>query len=223
MNQNPGLPLRPRKLARAKQALLRAAVARLDSRTLEEIPVKELCDAAGVSEASFFNYFPKKSDLLVYFVRIWSLDVSWRALHGKRGATARESIEEIFLETARQAAAHPGVMSEVIAHQARMETPPDLHLTAADRVVAFPDRPGIEDVPAGGLDTVLPPLIDRAVLGGELPESTDRNMALLGFSTIFLGLPVMARRLDPPALGEMYIRLIGLFWEGLIAKGKRSP
>ena len=185
-----------------KQALLRAAVERLDSRTLEEIPVKELCDAAGVSEASFFNYFPKKSDLLVYFVRIWSLDVSWRALHGKRGATARESIEEIFLETARQAAAHPGVMSEVIAHQARMDTPPDLHLTAADRVVAFPDR---------------------AVRGGELPESTDRNMALLGFSTIFLGLPVMARRLDPPALGEMYIRLVGLFWEGLTAKGKRPP
>ncbi len=49
------LQKRARKLAQAKQALLAAAVERLDRRTLDEIPVQELCDAAQVSPASFFN------------------------------------------------------------------------------------------------------------------------------------------------------------------------
>ena len=104
------IPLRQRKQAQTRLALLDAVLARLDGkRTLDDIPVKELCDAANISQASFFNYFPSKTDLLVYFVQIWSLDLAGRVHTGAGGAagsSAREAIESIFVSTAREARQH---------------------------------------------------------------------------------------------------------------------
>lgn len=63
------------------------------------------------------------------------------------------------------------------------------------RGVSGPPR-NRETVAAGGLDTILPPLIDRAVRNGELPVGVDRDAVLLGLSTIFFGLPVFSRRIE---------------------------
>src|SRR5215468_4484063 len=95
------IPLRPRKQAQTRLTLLRAVLARLDgTRTLDDINVRELCDEAEISEASFFNYFPKKTDLLVHFIRLWSLDLAWRVQHELGQATARDAIEAILVATA---------------------------------------------------------------------------------------------------------------------------
>src|SRR5215210_4290457 len=79
------ISLRERKFAKTKLALLRAAVTRLEQKRLSEITVKELCEHVQVSEATFFNYFPRKDDLLHYFTRIWTLEV---LLHARQAAGA---------------------------------------------------------------------------------------------------------------------------------------
>lgn len=58
------LSLREKKYAKTKLALLDAATERIGEKTFDAISVKELCEQAEVSEATFFNYFPKKQDLL---------------------------------------------------------------------------------------------------------------------------------------------------------------
>lgn len=211
------IPLRQRKQAQTRQALLRAVVERLDGRrTLDEINVKELCREADISEASFFNYFPKKSDVLVYFVQVWSLGLAWRVRHELAGRSARAAIEAIFASTAREVREHPGVMAEILAHQARMaEVPRAADLPLADRVVAYPDRPGIEDVPGLGLDGLLPPLIDRAVREGELPAAVDRRAAFLALTAIFFGVPLVLRRIDPALVEPAYRQQLDIVWTGL--------
>ena len=73
------LPLRQRKFARTKLALLDATLESLRSRSLDEVRVADLCAAADISPASFFNYFPQKADVLVYHVQLWSLEIAWHA------------------------------------------------------------------------------------------------------------------------------------------------
>ena len=57
--------LRQRKFARTRLALAGALSKALVQQTLSEVSVKALCREAEVSEATFFNYFPRKEDILV--------------------------------------------------------------------------------------------------------------------------------------------------------------
>jgi AcrR family transcriptional regulator len=211
-----GLPLRQRKFARTKLGLLEAAVALLRTATLDEVPVRALCDAVTISEASFFNYFSRKSDLLWYYVQLWSIEMAW---HGRRFAEARgglAAIEDIFAMTARRYAENPAVMGEIIAAQARLTEPPQFaEVTLAERLLAFPDLEGVDDLEGEGLDTLLPPLIERAVAADELPGDIDRVGTLVALATIFLGLPVVLRRSPPEALEQAYHSQLQLLWAGL--------
>jgi AcrR family transcriptional regulator len=217
------IPLRPRKIAQTRAALLRAVLARLDgTRALEEINVRELCNEAAISEASFFNYFPKKIDLLVFFIRLWSLDLAWRIHHELAAVSARKALEEILVATARAMRMHPGVMPEIIAFLARSTTIPVGDLELADRLVAYPDRDGIETVPATGLSGLLPPLIARAIREGELPATTDRKTALLSLTSVFFGVPLMLWRRDPDGVEHAYRRQLAVAWAGLQAAPRMS-
>jgi AcrR family transcriptional regulator len=218
------LPLRQRKFATTKLSLLRAAVERLDARSLDELRVRELCDAVGISEASFFNYFPRKTDLLLYFVQIWTVDVAWHVLREKPApSSVNAAIRRIFDVTAAQATDHPRVMAEVLAVQARLTTQPSMQpLTLAERLSAFPGRQGIEDVPEHGLDSLLPDLLRRAVRQGELPQRTDLRAATLGLTAIFFGVPIVMRRIDPSAIARTYRSQLEIYWAGLSAIPRRS-
>jgi AcrR family transcriptional regulator len=217
------LPLRARKYAQTKIGLLRAAIAALAERPLDLVPVKDLCAAVSISEASFFNYFPRKSDLLVYFVQLWSVEMAWHARRLAREKGGLAAIEGIFAVTARRIADHPAVMGEIIAHQARMSEAPELgEITLAERLLAYPDLDGIADVPAAGLDAIVPPLLEQAVASGELPRHVDRSAALLAIASIFFGVPIVFRRLDVAAIEPMYREQLRLVWAGLRALPRKG-
>ena len=110
--------LRERKFARTKLALLQAALERMRDKKLDEIPVKELCDEVEVSEATFFNYFPKKNDLLHYLIQVWTIEVAWHAQSTVGEECGLRFIEQVFDYTGKKLADHPRLMLEIIAHMA---------------------------------------------------------------------------------------------------------
>lgn len=213
------IPLRPRKLAITRVKLLEAAVEQLDRKSLDELQVRDLCRIVGISEASFFNYFAKKSDLLIYFVQLWGLEVAWHGLLAEpRPGSPREAIERIFELTGAQVAKHPGVMGEVLAAQARLTGPIEPgEITLAERLAAFPDKPGIEQLEARGLDSLFPELLAQAVRRGDLPKRTDVRAAFLGLAAIFFGVPIALRRIDPRLIGPAYQQQLAIYWAGLEA------
>jgi AcrR family transcriptional regulator len=172
----------------------------------------------GVSEASFFNYFARKSDVLLYAVQLWSVEMAWHAQQIAEASSGLAAITEIFALTARQVAEHPEPMAEIIAGQARMTTRPVFaSLTVAERLLRFPTLEGIATVRGEGLDEILPPLIDRAIAAGELPADTDRQRLLVALATVFLGLPVVLRGANSAHLEDAYRNHLALLWAGLRA------
>ncbi len=215
-------PLRQRKYARTKLALLEAFTARLGTQTYEAVRIKDLCAAADISEASFFNYFQRKEDLLDYFIQVWSLSVGWHArkVLAEHGALA--AIEDVFVRTAADISQHPRVMAEIVVFQARRETPhAPSDLTLAERLLAYPALEGIESVPARGLDAIFPELIGAAKTLGQLPADADGDFLFVNLATMFFGAPLVLRATNPAAVGELWRAQLAQLFRAVGAKAAR--
>jgi len=145
---NPTRPtLRERKFARTRLALAEAATQHMQAASFETLSVKALCEKVQVSEATFFNYFPKKDDLIVYLDHLWTLELNW---YGQQSAIQHSGlavIDAMFRYTSIQIQKKPGLMGEVIAHEARArQRSADPEITRAERLLAFPDLDGIDEM-----------------------------------------------------------------------------
>jgi AcrR family transcriptional regulator len=211
------IPLRERKFARTKVALLAAALRRLSQgRRLESIPVKELCEEVEVSEATFFNYFPRKSDLILYSVQLWTIEAVART-RDLRGLSA---IEEIFRMTGEKLEPNLNFMLELIAQQAQNDDPQEFpDVSTAERLAAFPDLPGALDAEVRrSVSQLFRGHLTEAVDDGELPRTTDVEHGILCLATIFFGLPLVLHcgSIEAP-VRALWQRQLHTLWAGLRA------
>jgi len=209
-------PLRARKRARTRVALVEALTVRLVDQSLDEVPVSELCDEVGISQGTFFNHFPSKAHLLTHFIQLWSLKV---ALLGSRAAAEHASplaaIEALFAATADETRAYPRVMSEIIAHQARgFEHEGMEPVELVERLLFLDDDPEAASLPDEGLSTLLSGWLAAAVARGLLPEGTDVMELTLAVASVFFGVPLLLGRESPELVGPLYARQLQLVWAG---------
>lgn len=210
--------LRERKFARTRLALAEAVTSHLEVAPFESLSVKALCERVQISEATFFNYFPKKEDLIIYLDRLWTLELNWygrQAMQQQRGLAV---IEALFRYTSIQVQKKPGLMGEIIAHEARTRerhTGPEI--TSAERMIAFADLEDIESLPDDSLENLLRSSLQAAIDQGELPENTAIAAAMVALVSIFYGVPLAMQHANPAAIGAMYRQQLSLLWSGLRA------
>ena len=189
------LPLREKKFARVRLAVLSVVLQLMKERSLAEISVREICEAAQVAPATFFNYFPSKEDVLVYYMQLWSIPITLQCRAVAVQRTVLDAIITVFDYTAREMEQYPRLMFEIIAYIAHATEPPHPpSLTRAERLLAFPDLPGAEDVEPQSIDELFTALLKQAVRAGELPSSRETEAMALLLKTIFYGVPLATRR-----------------------------
>ena len=212
--KKPGL--RERKFAKTKISLVRAALQRLEDVGLDEVSVRDLCETVEVSEATFFNYFVKKSELLDYDIQLWMLEIGWHI--GQSDVRGLKAIGAVFDRVAYQFQHQPGAMAEVVAHQARQRGKSvPVEISSAERQMAFPELDGIEKVPAMGLDRLWLSGLEQAVGDGELPSNTHQATVLAGLAAIFYGVPLALSSTNPAAIASMYRQQLAIYWAGVRA------
>lgn len=216
--------LREKKFARTRLALAGALAAALADQPLTDISVKALCQAAEVSEATFFNYFPSKSDLMSYLAHLWLLELGWHiqaAAEKQRGLTV---IDALFAHAAATCLRKPGVFRELLVWIARGgNLDPALTISAIEKQLAFPELANIEQLPLKGIDAWLVAEVQAAVAGGALPTNTLLPTLLAGLLSILLGVPMTLLASDPTRVGPMYRQQLALLWAGVRASaGQRS-
>jgi AcrR family transcriptional regulator len=208
--------LRERKFARTRLALAEVTTQHLNSASLESLSVKSLSERVQISEATFFNYFPRKDALIAYLDKLWTLELSW---YGRQAAAQHEGlavIEALFRYTAIQVQKKPGLMGEIIAYEARdREHAPRPEITLAERNMAFPDLDGIEDIEVDNLEALFKTALMQAIKQVELPENTMIPAAMVGLVSIFYGVPLAIQHSNPASIGPMYRQQLELLWAGL--------
>ncbi|MFT5460201.1 MAG: AcrR family transcriptional regulator [Myxococcota bacterium] len=207
--------LRQTKAAKIRLALLDALVERLVERPLDGIPTKELCRAVGISEPTFYKYFPQKSDLLTYFIQLWSVEGAARAFTVAEADGALAGLHTLFEDTGDGFVKHPALMLEVIRHQSRMGPEHVLQpLASIDRRLRFGDRPDLDALPDLGLGALLPDLIGRAICEGALPASVDVGSLTLALACIFFGVPLVVGPRAPDQVPAAYRAQLALALAG---------
>ncbi|MEZ5541157.1 MAG: TetR/AcrR family transcriptional regulator [Pseudomonadota bacterium] len=210
--------LRERKFARTRLALAEAATQHLEVASFETLSVRSLCERVQISEATFFNYFPRKEDLIVYLDRLWTLELNWYGRQAAQQQKGTAVIDALFRYTAIQIQKKPGLMGEVIAHEARArERTQGIEITTAERLMAFSDLEGIEDLPDDSLEALLRNSLQAAIDQGELPPNTAIAAAMVALVSIFYGVPLAMQHANPAAIGAMYRQQLALLWAGLRA------
>ena len=209
------LPLRERKYAATKAALLEAVLTRLNDETLESISVKEVCREVQVSETTFFNYFDSKQAVIFYLVQLWSIRAGWEMQQTlAQGGGYLDAICTLFDLTAEQVVQSPGVMGEIVAWQALNRdkvvfTP----LTPAEYALHFPDKSDIEQLQAQGIDQLLGAQLRAAQQDGDLPADSDLPALALALMAIFFVTPVLLQQGADADVKDAYrrqLQLVGL-------------
>jgi AcrR family transcriptional regulator len=218
MAATPRFSLRERKFARTRLTLADIVTHHLENAPLEALSVKALCERAQISEATFFNYFPKKEAIVVYLDKLWSLELNWYGLQVAGQQKGLSVIEALFRYAAIQIQKKPGLMGEIIACQAKERTRATLpDITQAERMLAFRDLTGIEDIGEDNLESVFRQALQQAIDQGELPPNTLIAAAMVGLVSIFYGVPLAIQHSSPATIGPMYRQQLALLWAGLRA------
>ncbi len=218
MTDNPRPSLRERKFAKTRLALAEAATNHLEAAAFESLSVKALCDRVQISEATFFNYFPRKEDLIVYLDHLWTLELNWYGQQASEQQQGLAVIDSMFRYTAIQIQKKPGLMGEIIAYEARSrERYSGLEITTAERLMAFSDLPGIVDLADNSLESLLRDSLQKAINLGELPENTAMTTAMVGMVSIFYGVPLAMQHGNAAGIGAMYRQQLAILWGGLRA------
>ena len=208
--------LRERKFAKTRLALAAAASAHLEAASFETLSVKSLCERVQISEATFFNYFPKKEDLIVYLDRLWTLELNWYGQQAMQLHQGLAVIDALFRYTSIQIQKKPGLMGEIIAHEARSRVRQQGPvITVAERIMAFSDLDGIVNTPDDSLEGLLRGSLQTAVEQGELPENIAMSAAMVGLVSIFYGVPLALQHNNPAVIAAMYRQQLELLWKGL--------
>ena len=208
-------PLRERKYAATKAALLEAVLARLNDQTLESISVKEVCQEVQVSETTFFNYFPSKPAVIFYLVQLWSIRAGWEMQQTlAQGGGHLDALCTLFDLTAEQVVQSPGVMGEIVAWQARNRNKVVfVPLTPAEYALHFADNADIEQFEARGIDQLLGAQLQGALQAGELPAESDLPALALALMAIFFVTPILLQQRPDVDVKDAYrrqLQLVGL-------------
>ncbi len=206
------------KTAQNKQTILNSLLARMHKETFDKIKISDLCSDAHISQASFYNYFPQKSDILVYYIQLWTVKMHWLILIEKK-CMGLNAIDALFDLTARICASQPQLMAEIVAFQAKshkiMTAPP---LGEADKLVAYPDYQGIESMRVDDLPALLSIHIQQAIDAKELPSNSNVTTLIVSLSATFFCVPIMLNQSPLKDIQAAFQQQLSLFRHGAINK-----
>ncbi|RTZ99275.1 MAG: hypothetical protein DSY90_01640 [Deltaproteobacteria bacterium] len=217
------IPLRERKQSKTRLAIHDASMRLLKKKHLAQIKVEEICEEVEISRGTFFSYFPRKIDLLYYTIRLWSIEGGWLLSKTPENERGIAFIEYMFKWCGRSMKENPIIWAEFMA--LRVFEPRTIHnlninnvsmVTQTDKLLRFPDKPGIEDIPEGTVVTLFRENLEMAIERKELPGNTDIDTVLISLTSILYGVPtMMSGYTNYEKLLEEYERQLNIFWTGL--------
>lgn len=209
------LSLREKKRVRTKVNLGLLFMKEVRKRGFAGINIKSLCEKAGISEATFFNYFPRKTDLLCYGARLFTLKIAWRVremrkktgLSGQFIAVCSEIFKMVKLRVFYE------ITSVMISE--RLFPRELLPLSPAEKIRAFPRCRGIERIREDSLEGLFLTMAENAIESGEISGRAKARDVAMSLFSIFMGVPLSSDFESGGKLGRLYKKQVSLLLSGL--------
>ena len=194
------LPLRERKHATLKLKILDCLILKLESKSLEEISVKEMAKELEISEMTFYNYFKNKKELIIYFIELWNIEMN-RSIQLAKPLSSVEALFLVYeLSAAKMEQNHQFIM-EIIAFIALNGTPKkDLKISNAEIIIAFGSLFSYE---VGGFKELILPLLSSAIENKEIKKQNIDVLFTALYNT-FLATPLLVNKESVRTLKELY-------------------
>ncbi|MFZ5645912.1 MAG: TetR/AcrR family transcriptional regulator [Bacillota bacterium] len=97
-------PLRDRKKEACRAEIYQSAIRLFMKKGYDQTTVEEIAEAANVSKATFFNYFPRKEEIVNFYRKemVKGVLAGWRKLMKKRGLTPLQRLKTMTLVIGEQ-------------------------------------------------------------------------------------------------------------------------
>lgn len=203
------VPLRELKKAKTKIALYEAGLSFTANRMFRDVLLDDICREAGISRVTFFKFFGKKEDLLVYYMRVW---LTRRIIEiGEKNLRGFDAMRLILRQIADDTRTNEGIMPSLIAFLSEMNMHCSMpKLSEAEVMLLFP---GQEEAGAESPDmfALFSRCMNEAQEDGQLkPEIKAEDAVPFLFSTFYGGF--LTSRLygsrDIMAFYETHLKLI---------------
>jgi len=211
------IPLREEKHIRTKLALLNEIASGLKNQTFRDINIKEVCQRVLVSEPTFYNYYPRKRDVFIYFIRLWKIDLSWHLQRLSKDLSFREVVDAVFDFYAKLHSENPRLFNEMTTALLQ-EGQRDfiIELSFAEKYLAFPGRKGMVPLSSTSFETDMIKWINKAKEQGVLKETIDSEMLLMNIMSICMSVWAQTESIvKKRPIKEYYTELFNILWEGV--------
>jgi AcrR family transcriptional regulator len=193
--------------AQTRLDILNASYRMTDAVNFRDLKVKDIAQAVGITEMTFFNHFAKKEDILRYMMGIWALDIMAQQFQAPLNGEA--AIRRIFVRTAQQVKKYPKMMVSFIAYLVTNEIGTEAdEIDAADRYLLYPELTQLHEakLPSGN-EMLLHHL-------AEMDPSQDHMPTLLHLASCFYG-DVLVAHTAGVDIDMLYTNSLDLILQGL--------
>ena len=207
--------LRNLRHAQTKKDILHSFLKMLCVYKKDDITAVELAKNAGVSRATFFNYFSSTGEVMKYFIQLWNIEALYESNKVLKSGSFKDAIHSVFQITVkRMEQGGAPLVRETVAYILQQRSPLIFeNLKKEEYQLFFPEKEGVEEYKAEGFNPLIANILKDAVETKQLiTDLTIEDMTML-IRSVFFGVPVAVRGDDVGQVKKLYMTQMEMLWK----------
>lgn len=207
--------IREIKKGKLKLEILDKTLHLIKEKPFERIKVVDICHEVGISEVTFFKYFRKKEEVLLYFMLVWNFKRSMRLKKEghKKGISGIYSIFQDISNTNNALRIMVTLISFIAMQKEKLAA---IKLEEYDKEVISQEKTQYEN--SEDLDMQMFHLIEEAIEYEEIQADVNIEELTKVLSGIFYGVPLITYASSSKDLFEDYRCSLDYVFKGIIIK-----
>jgi hypothetical protein len=207
------ITLRHKKIYQTRLALAELFIEKLEEEKFESISIKDICEQTEVSEATFYNYFPQKIDVIAYWFKVKLYKILWTINNLHKNLSFTQSIEKTFELFAKEIK-HPYLFYEVISifGTSRIKIN-NFSLSEEELKYIYPEYKQDKKIPLINLSDFFTEKIDLQFKDGKIPQNVCKKTLCQFLLTILKGVPLSTPISEFNKIAEIYQKHLSLLWK----------
>jgi len=208
------ITLRAKKMARQKYAIAQAFARQLEKVGYEDVIIKELCSQLEISEGTFYNYFPKKLDVVLYIMDCLFIRVVWEVMQLPKEMPVKEKVYRFF-DLATNQIQHPNVLIQFLSVGISHKIHQRVGVLTPLEISFLLDSDTLMEFPYSSFFEFFEYLIKEAKELGQLPANCRVKDGVAAHIITFLGGVVLKENPQFGDLKDIWKHQLDIVWKGL--------